>query len=148
MERNHAQRSGEFSTMIRNIFRHSPKNKVSHLNKEMTNLSTVLIESTEPTKILPNITNNDSKHEICLVSDSPHYIVRVRLIHIYFFYTIKTFIFKIAGLGNVEEFERLIRNDPSKLKVTNTAGLCAAHNAAIRNRVAILALIVQYNGGN
>ncbi len=47
----------------------------------------------------------------------------------------------------MEEFERIIRDDLTKLKITNTAGLCAAHNAAIRNRVAILALIAQYNGG-
>jgi hypothetical protein len=31
--------------------------------------------------------------------------------------------------------------------VTNPSGLCAAHNAAARNRIAILALIAQYNGG-
>lgn len=68
----------EFPTKIRDIFRRSVKNKVSHLNKEMTNLSTVLIESVEPMEILPNMINHDAKHEICLVSDSPHYIVRVR----------------------------------------------------------------------
>jgi hypothetical protein len=54
---------------------------------------------------------------------------------------------QIAGAGNVEEFERLVRDDPAKLKVTNAAGLYPAHNAAIRNRVAILSLIAQYNGG-
>lgn len=54
----------------------------------------------------------------------------------------------MAGTGNVGEFERLVRDDVSKLKVTNVVGLCAAHNAAVRNRTAILALIVQYNGGN
>ena len=53
----------------------------------------------------------------------------------------------MAGTGNVVEFERIIHDDLIKLKVTNTAGLCAAHNAAIRNRVAILALIAKYNGG-
>jgi hypothetical protein len=31
--------------------------------------------------------------------------------------------------------------------VFNPTGLCAAHNAAARNRVANLALIAQYNGG-
>ena len=54
----------------------------------------------------------------------------------------------MAGTGNVGEFERLVRDDVSKLKVTNAAGLCAAHNAAVRNRISILALIVQYNGGS
>jgi hypothetical protein len=57
-------------------------------------------------------------------------------------------LFKIAGSGNVEEFERLIRDDITKLKIFNPAGLCAAHNAAARNRVAILALITRYKGGN
>jgi len=50
-------------------------------------------------------------------------------------------------LGNVEEFQQIIRDNPSKLKVTNTYGLCAVHNAAAKNRVAILAMISQYNGG-
>ena len=34
-----------------------------------------------------------------------------------------------------------------KLKVFNPSGVCAAHNAAARNRVAILGLIAQHNGG-
>lgn len=55
--------------------------------------------------------------------------------------------FQVAGTGNTEEFERLIRNDVSKLKVMNATGLCPAHNAAARNRVGILGLIAQYNGG-
>jgi hypothetical protein len=55
--------------------------------------------------------------------------------------------FKVAGSGNVEEFEQLIRDNPSNLKVTNTYDLCAAHNAATHNRVGILAMILQYDGG-
>ena len=47
----------------------------------------------------------------------------------------------------MDEFERIVREDPSKLKVANPAGLCAAHTAAARGRVAILSLIAQYNGG-
>lgn len=47
----------------------------------------------------------------------------------------------------MDEFERIIHEDPSKLKVANPAGLCAAHTAAARGRVAILSLIAQYNGG-
>ncbi len=53
----------------------------------------------------------------------------------------------MAGTGNVGEFERILRDDLTKLKISNTAGLCSAHNAAIRDRVAILALIAKYNGG-
>jgi len=56
-------------------------------------------------------------------------------------------LFEVAGLGNVEEFQQIIRDNPSKLKVTNTYGLCAVHNAAAKNRIAILAMISQYNGG-
>lgn len=41
----------------------------------------------------------------------------------------------------------MIREDPNKLTIANPAGLCAAHNAAARNRVAILALIAEYSGG-
>jgi hypothetical protein len=45
----------------------------------MTNLSTILIETPET---LLNSTNNELKNEICLVSDSPHCVVRVRLRYI------------------------------------------------------------------
>ena len=57
------------------------------------------------------------------------------------------FWFQVAGTGNTKEFEHLICNDPAQLTVFNPTGMCAAHNAAARNRVAILTLIVQYNGG-
>jgi hypothetical protein len=78
--RNSQQRfNGEFSSRIRDVFRRSPKNKISHFSKEMTNLSTILIETPET---LLNSTNNELKNDICLVSDSPHYIVRVRLSYI------------------------------------------------------------------
>ncbi len=68
-------------------------------------------------------------------------------IYLFFLFLLLNGSFKVAGSGNVQEFERIIRDDLSKLKVTNKAGLCAAHNAAARNRIAILALIAQYNGG-
>jgi hypothetical protein len=64
--------------MIKDIFHRSPKNKVSHRNKDMINSSTVLIETAEPIEMTSAATNNNAKHDICLVSDSPHYIVRVR----------------------------------------------------------------------
>ncbi len=44
----------------------------------MINSSTVLIETAEPIEMTSAATNNNAKHDICLVSDSPHYIVRVR----------------------------------------------------------------------
>jgi hypothetical protein len=77
IERNSSQRFGIFPTILRDIFCRTSKNELFHLNKEMTNLSTVLIESAEPNETLPHIKKNDSKCEICSVSDSPFYIVRV-----------------------------------------------------------------------
>jgi hypothetical protein len=53
----------------------------------MTNLSTILINSPETLEPLPIRTNNEYKQDVCLVSDSPHYIVRVRLIHVYLLYS-------------------------------------------------------------
>ena len=53
----------------------------------------------------------------------------------------------MAGTGNVQEFEKILCDDVSKLTVFNPAGLCAAHNAAARNKTTILALIVRYHGG-
>lgn len=41
----------------------------------------------------------------------------------------------------------MLREDINKLKVANPSGLCAAHSAAARNKVAILAIIARYNGG-
>jgi len=148
MGRNNQQRfANELPKIFRDIFSRPSKHKISHLTKEMTTLSTVLIESPPTIPTSPSITNNEHAHDVCLVSDSPHYVVRVRF-HIHLFPIILTYIFKIAGTGNVQEFEKHICEDPSKLTVFNPAGLCAAHNAAARNKVAILTLIVQYNGGN
>ncbi|CAF1438858.1 unnamed protein product [Adineta steineri] len=90
----------------------------------MTNLSTILINSAETAVILPDI----PKYDICLVSKSSHYVTQ------------------LAETGNVQDFEQLIKNDPSKLTIFSPAGLCAAHNAAARNRVGILTLIVRYHG--
>jgi hypothetical protein len=55
----------------------------------MTNLSTALIQSAKPIEIISITTNNDTKHDICLVSDSPHYIVRVIYIQVFIFYITK-----------------------------------------------------------
>ncbi|CAF1093211.1 unnamed protein product [Rotaria sordida] len=126
-ENNHQRFNVGFPKLFRNVFNHSKKHKVLQPENEMTRLSKTLMKSNETTETLASMTNNTHNNDICLFSDSPHYIVR------------------IAGTGNTDEFERLIRADPSKLKVANPVGLCAAHNAAARNRVGILALIAQYN---
>jgi hypothetical protein len=44
----------------------------------MSNIQTTLHGSTTTTDTFSSLTNNDAEHQICLVSDSPHYIVRVR----------------------------------------------------------------------
>jgi hypothetical protein len=44
----------------------------------MPNLQAILYKSNDTTETLSSMTSNDAQHEICLVSDSPHYIVRVR----------------------------------------------------------------------
>jgi hypothetical protein len=74
---NHQRSTCEFSSVFRNIFHRSPKRNVLQSEKEMTNLSKVLIKSDETTETLANITNNPHKEDLCLFSDSPHYIVRV-----------------------------------------------------------------------
>ena len=136
---------GQIPTILRDIFRPSPNNKIAHFSREMTMLSTILID---PSETMETAVNADTKHDVCLVSESPLYIVRVRWRNTVVALVLLDLELKVAGTGNVVEFERLIRDDLSKLKVTNAAGLCAAHNAAARNRAAILALIAQYHGGS
>ncbi|CAF1429668.1 unnamed protein product [Adineta ricciae] len=89
----------------------------------MTTLSTVLIESVQPSIIRSNAIN-----DVHVASDNSYSIVQ------------------IAETGNVQEFESLVQNDSSKLTNFSSAGLCAAHSAAAHNQVTILLLIVQYNG--
>jgi hypothetical protein len=59
------------------MFHRAPKRKGSQAEKEMTNLSTTLIKSDETTETLTSIKNDTHKEDLCLFSDSPHYIVRV-----------------------------------------------------------------------
>ncbi|CAF1323136.1 unnamed protein product [Adineta steineri] len=119
MEKNSQQR---FISQLSPIFRDAIFR--SSLDNEMTNLSTILINSAETAVILPDI----PKYDICLVSKSSHYVTQ------------------LAETGNVQDFEQLIKNDPSKLTVLSPTGLCAVHIAAAQNRVDILTLIVQYHG--
>jgi hypothetical protein len=86
---NSQHRFAEIPTIIRDMFHRSSRKKVSYFNKEMTNLSTALIQSAKPIEIISITTNNDTKHDICLVSDSPHYIVRVIYIQVFIFYITK-----------------------------------------------------------
>jgi len=54
------------------------------LSKEEQNLQKLLHQSNETTDMLSSLISSNTQHEICLVSDSPHYIVRVRLIYMNF----------------------------------------------------------------
>jgi hypothetical protein len=54
------------------------------LSQGVRNPQEILHQSNETTDTFSSPTSTDTKHEICLVSDSPHYIVRVRLIYMYF----------------------------------------------------------------
>jgi hypothetical protein len=69
---NHHQR--DFSKLFRDIFHRPTKHKIE---KELTTLSTTLMKSEETTDTLASTARNSNHEEICLFSDSPHYIVRV-----------------------------------------------------------------------
>ncbi|CAF0983219.1 unnamed protein product [Adineta ricciae] len=125
---NHHRSGSDFTKVFRDFFGRSKRSKIVQGGREMSTLSKTLIIPNEVTDTLVSVPTRSHSEDLCLFSESPHYIVR------------------IAGSGNVDEFERILREDPSKLKVANPAGLCAAHTAAARGRVAILSLIAQYNG--
>jgi len=75
---NHRRSYFEFSKFFHDIFHRSTKHKVLQVEKEMTTLSQTLIKSNETTETLASITNYiPHKEDLCLFSESPHYIVRV-----------------------------------------------------------------------
>ena len=77
----HQQRSNtDFSKLFRDVFHRSPKHRRSQTEKEMTNLSTTLIKPSDTTETMASQIGNTHKEDLCLFSDSPHYVVRVRLI--------------------------------------------------------------------
>ena len=75
---------GEFSDKFRHIFRQPLKKKSEKLSESMPSTQTLSTTPTSIADISSNLTNNDAEHQICLVSDSPHYIVRVRYINFEF----------------------------------------------------------------
>lgn len=52
-----------------------------------------------------------------------------------------------AESGNVEEFSRLYVEQPSRIDVQDSKGRFATHQAAARNKVAILQFINNHNQG-
>jgi hypothetical protein len=81
--RNHHHRTNtDFSKLFHDVFHRSPKRRRSQTEKEMTTLSTTLIKASDTTETLASQIGNAHKEDLCLFSDSPHYVVRVRLIWI------------------------------------------------------------------
>lgn len=76
--------SRSYPTNIRKILgelcRRPFKRQIQHLDKEMTNLSTTLMKSSETTETLASVANGAHQQDLCLFSESPHYVVRVRMI--------------------------------------------------------------------
>lgn len=66
--------------IFRELYRRPFKRPIQHLDKEMTNLSTTLMKSSETTETLASINNGAHQQDLCLFSESPHYVVRVRMI--------------------------------------------------------------------
>ncbi|CAG0881691.1 unnamed protein product [Darwinula stevensoni] len=66
--------------------------------------------------------------EICLMQESPFRII------------------KMGEVGNLKEFQRLYTEDPKRLGVRDSKGRTAAHAAAARNHVHILAFIRDNDG--
>jgi hypothetical protein len=76
---NHQRCTSEFSKLFHDVFHRSTKHQGLQTDKEMTTLSKTLIRSEEKSERSASITNNTHQEELCLFSDSPHYVVRVRL---------------------------------------------------------------------
>ena len=67
----------DFSKFFRHLLRRTNKQPTLKSDKEMTNLSAVLMKPSETTETLASINNNAHHQDLCLFSESPHYIVRV-----------------------------------------------------------------------
>ncbi len=74
---NHQRSTSYFSKLFHDIFHHPTKHEVLQAEKEMNTLSKTLIKSDETTETLATVNNNTHSQDVCLFSDSPHYIVRV-----------------------------------------------------------------------
>lgn len=64
--------------IFRELYRRPFQRQIQHLDKEMTNLSTTLMKSSETTETLASLSNGAHQQDLCLFSESPHYVVRVR----------------------------------------------------------------------
>ena len=73
----HPRSSNDYSSIFRELFHRSSSNKTLKLSKEVVHLSAVLIEASPMTAPFTMTKASQPAHEICLFSESPHYIVRV-----------------------------------------------------------------------
>ena len=71
--KNHRKAYFEVSRLFRNKLGHLNKHEVLRTGKETKNLSKLFKRSND----LLTTSNNIQSHDLCLFSDSPHYIVRV-----------------------------------------------------------------------
>lgn len=67
----------EFSKIFRDMFSRALKRRHEPIEKEMTTLSIPSIQEHEISDTSTSKTNGNHTGNICLFSDSPHYIVRV-----------------------------------------------------------------------
>lgn len=74
----HIHTYGQFSMKIRRILRQTPKKTLARLGESLTEQHSVPDKSVNTTDTLPSSASTENEHRICLFSDSPHYIVRVR----------------------------------------------------------------------
>ncbi|CAG7725963.1 unnamed protein product, partial [Allacma fusca] len=52
----------------------------------------------------------------------------------------------VAESGNTKEFQRIVSGDTSKLKIRDSRGRAAIHQASGHNHVCILQVLVAFNG--
>lgn len=57
------------------------------------------------------------------------------------------YLFKAASRGNLDEFQRLYKNDPKRLNTKDAKGFTVAHKAAESGRVNVLEFIRNKGGG-
>lgn len=69
--------STEWAKFFRRIFNRRTKFRSQRLEEEMKNLSSTLMKQSQTTETLTSEPKTDNNHEVCLFSESPHYIVRV-----------------------------------------------------------------------
>ena len=74
---NNQRSSSDLSRLFHGIFHRSVKPRYPTGEREMATISTTLIKSSDTTETLPDASNNTHANDICLFSESPHYVVRV-----------------------------------------------------------------------